>query len=392
MNLKSYNNSLKRLFPKIIKFVYNHMYILWILPINNKKIVFQSFFGERGYADNGKYISEKLLESNDLSIVWLVQKVGDPMFPTKVKQVNRKSIRAIYELATAKIWVNDQRNIWVPPKRSAQTYIMVWHGGVVPIKMVEKDAISELPGEYIKNAITDSKRTDLMIAGSQLDINLIRSSFWYNGDILLSGLPKYDNYFNKESHDNSVVNTYFELNSNDNVFLYAPTFRKEFDASVYKLDYERIIKALHGKFGGVWKCMVRLHPNIKGHLDELKLPGEILDASQYPDTQDLIIRSKIIVSDYSSIVIEGMLAKKNIFLYTPDLDEYLKYDRGMYKNPYELPFSIAKNQSEIEQIICDFDEHKYRKKIEKYMKINKIDKSGTASKQVADFILEKMKK
>lgn len=392
MNKNSYKNNVRRFFSKIIKFIYTHSYFLWILPINKKKIVFQSFFGEHGYADNGKYVTEKLLEYNELSIIWLVQKKDKTTFPNNVKQVNRRSIRAIFELATAKIWVNDQRSVWVPPKRSSQTYIMIWHGGVVPIKMVEKDAERDLPKEYIENAILDSKRTDLMIAGSQLDINLIRKSFWYDGDILLSGLPKYDNYFNEMNHDSSVMNEYFGLNSDDKVFFYAPTFRKLFDANVYKLDYAHIVNGLHEKFGGNWRCIIRLHPNIKDHFSELDLPKEVIDASQYPDTQELIMRSKFVVSDYSSVVIEGMIAKKNVFLYTPDLDEYLMHDRGVYNSPYELPFSIAKNQLEIEQIIYDFDEFEYSKKIENYMRSNKIDMSGTGSQQVADFILKKIRK
>lgn len=391
MNKVKTKNSFRVFFSRIIKFIYTHAYLLWILPINNKKIVFQSFFGEHGYADNGKYITDKLMEYDGLSIIWLVQKKDESIFPNNVKQVNRRSIRALFELATAKVWVNDQRSVWVPPKRRSQTYIMVWHGGVVPIKMVEKDAERHLPKEYIKNAIRDSKRTDLMIAGSQLDINLIRHSFWYDGEILLSGLPKYDNYFKEMKYDNSRINEYFDLNSNDNIFFYAPTFRKEFNKNIYQLDYEQITSALHKKFGGNWKCMIRLHPNIKNRFSELNLPKSVIDASQYSDAQELIMRSEFVVSDYSSTIIEGMLAKKNVFLYTPDLDQYLVNDRGMYNSPYELPFSVAKNQLEVEQIIYKFNKIEYEQKIEAYMISNKIDISGTGSQQITDFILNKLR-
>ena len=43
--------------------------------------------------------------------------------------------------------------------------------------------------------------------------------------------------------------------------LYAPTFRKGHDTSVYDLDTEAVISALKARFGGEWFLLMRLHPH-----------------------------------------------------------------------------------------------------------------------------------
>ena len=48
--------------------------VLYIFPINNKKIVFDNFEG-RGFGDDPKYIAEELLKRNlDFRIIWVARK------------------------------------------------------------------------------------------------------------------------------------------------------------------------------------------------------------------------------------------------------------------------------------------------------------------------------
>ena len=55
-------------------------------------------------------------------------------FPEKINLVNIHSKRALYELATAKLWIDNQRKI--PSikkgleKKEGQFYIQTWHGSL----------------------------------------------------------------------------------------------------------------------------------------------------------------------------------------------------------------------------------------------------------------------
>ena len=120
--------------------IYEHIYKY--LPVDNKKIVFSNFAGNN-YGCNPKYISEELLKENiNCKIVWLIKdlKHFNKDFPPQVKLIDIKSERAIYELATAKIWVDNVRKVNLfkrgLSKKENQKYIQTWHGSL-GIKKIE---------------------------------------------------------------------------------------------------------------------------------------------------------------------------------------------------------------------------------------------------------------
>ena len=82
----------------------------------------------------------------------------------------------MFELATAKVWVD---NIRKPPfvrKRKAQFYVMTWHGGI-GLKKSEKDAIQALRRSYVYSAKNDSRMTDFFLADSDWHYNVYRNAF-----------------------------------------------------------------------------------------------------------------------------------------------------------------------------------------------------------------------
>ena len=52
-----------------------------------------------------------------------------------------------------------------------------------------------------------------------------------------------------------------------------------------------------------------------------------IDATDYPDMQELLAVSDCLISDYSSCIWDYSIMGKPIYLYTPDVDEYDK-ERG----------------------------------------------------------------
>ena len=156
-------------------------YLLRIIPIKKNKIVISSFSG-KGYGSEGSAICNELLKKKyKFDIVWLCDDVKSS-FPAGIRAVRFNTLNSMYELATAKVWIDNRRKDMFIRKRRNQYYIQAWHGNVC-IKKVEKDADS-LPKSYIEKAKSDSKMADIFVSGSKWRDANYRNAFWYDGEIV----------------------------------------------------------------------------------------------------------------------------------------------------------------------------------------------------------------
>ena len=112
-------------------------FICRFIPVDNKKIVFSSYYG-KGYGDNPKYIAEELIKNYSADkLVWLVNDFFDKnSFPKEIIQCKKSSIKGIFHLTTAKIWIDNCRKSFFYKKKN-QYYIQTWHG--FALKRIEKD-------------------------------------------------------------------------------------------------------------------------------------------------------------------------------------------------------------------------------------------------------------
>lgn len=358
-------------------------YLSRIFPIKKNKIVFDSMDGK--FSDNGKYVALELIKlSNKIELIWLADKKFYKDFPQDIKVVNRSSIKKVYELSTAKIWVGNYREPSYVRKRKKQFYINLDHGGTV-LKMVENDAKDTLPKSYIAQAKHDSKLCDLMISDSEFRTKLIPNTYWYKGEILECGLPKAQLLYESDSKLKEKIYSNLKIDLKYKIALYAPTFRSDHNYD-YGFDYIKIERALKEKFGGEWVILRRMHPGIT----DIKFSSDkVMDVSGYADMQELLFVSAILITDYSGTMFE-MLRNTNryVFIYANDMDSY---DRGLYFELSDLPFLIASNIKTLEKNILCFDKKKYQENVSEFIK--KIGlKDSDASKNIAKRILQEISK
>ena len=96
--------------------------LFWIIcrafPVKNNKIVFQSYYG-RGYSDNPKYLAEALRKSGKaLDFVWVTNGREDSAVPDGFRVVRFRGLRYIYEMSTAKVWVDNSRKEYCMKKKN----------------------------------------------------------------------------------------------------------------------------------------------------------------------------------------------------------------------------------------------------------------------------------
>lgn len=363
------------------------IHLFRIFPIKEKKVVFRSYHGTK-YNDHPWYISEALKKKKqDIDIVWLVTE--DVKRDPTVRMVKEWTPRAVYELATAHIWVDNVRKDPWTRKRKGQFYIQAWHGGTA-LKKIEKDAVDKLPNVYKYRALLDSKMADVFISCSHWNTELYKSCFWYEGEIAEIGAPRSDIFYQPFDTVFHKVYKYFNLSDDVKLLVYAPTFRNSENMSCYNIDFNRLVKSLHFRFSGDWKIIVRLHPNMANKQGLIEYSDFVLNGSTYPDINELIVASEFIITDYSSCMFDAMEAKKKVMLYATDIESYMD-ERGTYFTFNELPFTLTTNNDELNDAILGFDEKTFYSNVRLFMKQLGFVNDGYASERVANLIVEQLK-
>lgn len=361
--------------------------LLWqglsFLPKQPKKVVCQSFYG-RGYSDSPRAVADELLRRG-WRVYWVVSDEGQrASLPPEATPILLDSPRAIYHLCTASAWVDNCRKWAYTQKRGRTRYVQTWHG--FPLKRIEGDASGALPADYLKAAKKDSAMCDLFVSNSVFLTELYHRAFWYGGEVLECGFPRNDMLLGPADQAEEKVRRWLGLGTEKHLALYAPTFRKGMELSVYDLDYRRLAEALGKRFGGEWLVLAKLHPNIAEKARELNLdPDYVANASAYPDIQELYLACGAMVTDYSSVMFDYMNTGRPCFLYVNDLEAY-RNDRNFYFDLERLPFVRAENNGELERAVLEFDEAAQQRRIETFCREFGIREDGGAAQAVADWL------
>jgi CDP-ribitol ribitolphosphotransferase len=202
------------------------------------------------------------------------------------------------------------------------------------------------------------------------------------------GLPRMDYYF--ENHDTQKLKNKFckdyGISPDKKIILYAPTFRDEekFNNVFDYLDLEKFNKELSDEY----VLALRLHPKIKNfYKDDISSKGQYIDVSDFESEQELMLLSDMLITDYSSIMIEYAILNRPIVFFTYDLDTYLSHERGFYYDfKKTVPGPIVYTSDELIDVIKnnDFD----KSKISSFVKTQFNEINGQSSKHVVDYLLK----
>lgn len=368
-------------------------YLLRIFPIQKNKVVVSIYTGKR-YDDNQKFMMEELHKlCPETDIVWVKDPQYEYELPEWIRPVRWRSWRWLYEYATAKIWTNNctERDYFV--KRKGQLYVQTWHGGL-GIKKVASDITGERAKRlkqttFFKNA---SDMADVYISNSDHLSVIYRRAFKYHGPIWKCGYPKNDMLVNGNQEFGRKARKELNIPEGNKVLLYAPTWRLRFaekhyvDMNVYNIDMQRLKQALTEKFGGEWTMLIRFHPTllrlyVKGYQEA---HPDVLDVTDYPDMQSLLMATNVTISDYSSCIFDAALRRIPCFTYATDFDQYKNEECGVYYEMEELPFPYATNNDELVQNVKAFDMEDYLKKWDAFTVRMGLNETGHAAKDIAE--------
>ena len=379
----------KYLFSKLCDFAGIFLlYIARLLPLQ-QKIVFNAWAG-RGFCDDPKYILLELLKQKvKAKYIWLVNDLNAEM-PPQVKKVKFGSWLAMYHYVTAEIWIDNTKSSPKPQKRLGQFYLQTWHA-CWGIKNAECAVENRLSHSYIEAAKLDASKTDLMYTNNEPEKQKYENAFWYDGPVINAGSPSLSILFNTPGYIIQKVHYTFNIPMDTKIAIYAPTFRNKFSAEVYLWDYERIIQTIENRFGEKFVFLLRLHPNISSKKLEIKPSAMIKDVTSYLDIYELLAASDVLITDISSTMGFMAFAKKLVFLFAKDFDEYVSSERTLSYPLEKLPFTISHTVDELEKSIVEFDQKNYNDKCDAFMKDIGFHDDGRGAEKICRILVRQLK-
>ena len=201
--------------------------------------------------------------------------------------------------------------------------------------------------------------------------------------IVKYGLPRIDYIKSVVSGDRHeemigrILKVYPQLKNEKKTILYAPTFRKG-----KAVDVQKLIDALGPD---KYNIVIKLHPLYRGKVDRTEGEFDTVIFDEAFSSFDWLSKADIIISDYSSFVIESSLADKPLYIYAYDLEEYevntgLNIDFAaepvapyVFRDAVELAEAIYKNDYDVEIL------HAFR---DRYIDID----TSNCTAALADFI------
>ncbi|MEW4309157.1 CDP-glycerol glycerophosphotransferase family protein [Rossellomorea marisflavi] len=248
-------------------------------------------------------------------------------------------IRSVYHLATAKIVFVDNYYGFLAKSdfRPEVECIQLWHANGAIKKFGFEDPLITGRGQRAKQRFADVyKRFSKVAIGSEAMGQIFSKAFHVKEDrFMKTGIPRTDLFFEEKKQEKALkkVHTAYPQLAGKKVILYAPTYREQglTDAEM-KLD----LTMLAQQFRGEYILLIRLHPAIR---NQFKIPSGlkefVVDASLYRNMNELLLRTDLLITDYSSIPFEFSLLKRPIIFFMYDLEAY-EQERGIWNEFKEL--------------------------------------------------------
>lgn len=371
---------MKKLGYWLFAYIFN---ICRIFPVKRQKVV---LFNGHNHGLNGNLLEirkEIIRREPETKFVFRSKRdmfAGRGVFG-KVKGIFSFFFVLPYHMATSqRIFLNDNflpLGYCIPSRRTQ--IVQLWHGAGAFKKFglsIEDD--EEVQAQVIK---ANSRITHLFVTSKKV-IPFYQEAFCVPKErIYVTGISITDVYDREESAKEAKQRFYskYPYLKDKKILLYTPTFRQSTEENVGIMKHFPI-EQIHDKLGKEWVILVKLHP--KYPVDNIVESDYCYNVTGYSQIIDLFFVSDVLITDYSSTIVEYVLLDKPIILYAFDLD---RYDRGFYRD-YEstVPGIVACNKDELlEAIMIDQKDSNKRRD---FIRLQYDYRDGESSKRIMDVL------
>lgn len=323
--------------------------------VEQNKAIFHAYLGEQS-TDSSKALSQYLLDNRpEIDVVWATKSPAVSV-PDGARQVTINSRRWYRELATAGVIVH---NIYFDPwfkVREGQRFIQTWHG--TPLKTINHSYWKGIGRKraWIERMDAQAEQWTYLLSPSPYYSSIVAPESGFKGELLELGYPRNDKLFpsSASAQKRLEVRQLFGIRDDQYAVLYAPTWRDSLSSRSWTA--ERVDYLNPGEFasslGEDFVFMFRGHGhNARAGAAE-NFDSGALDVTHYSDINDLYLAADVIVSDYSSVMFDAVVAQKPLVFFTPDLAEYEASPRGVYLDIREVaPGPLLQTESALVSLL-----------------------------------------
>ncbi len=294
--------------------------------------VLYSSFNGRQYSDSPRAILEELVRREaPLDHLWVVRDARCRV-PDGV-QVVREGSRDYFEaLARSRFVVfNDHFPDWFA-RRDGQTCVQTWHG--TPFKRLGFDVsdMRRTVRRFQRGWERQVANWQYVVSPNAFATPILRRAYAIEGEMLETGYPRVDVLAGGDRDElGRRLREQLGIPPDKRTVLYAPTYRDHVvdRRGRYRLELELDVDRLRGAVGDDTVILFRKHHYIPDPAPATP-DGFVRDVSSFPDGTELMLAADVLVTDYSSMMVDFANTGRPMLFHTYDLDAYRDEIRGFY--------------------------------------------------------------
>lgn len=339
------------------KIVYAAYYYLGNFFINllklflkpDKHLVLFVCYGGRSFEDSPKEIYEEMKKDHRFDEF---KKVWAFIHPEKFDIPDNEKIKIdsfqYYKIALkARIWITNVSITRGMRFDGIHTLSLnSWHGTAI------KHIGADITGDEVFKRRGSGRIADIMLGQGEYDVKVYSSAFCLpEKDVIVTGFPRNDSLVRDNNKAKiAELRKKMSIPEGKKVILYAPTYRdyeknEEKDIVLkppFNLDYWK------SELEDEYVLFVRAHMAVIKVLS-LQENEFVRDYSSYPNLNELLLVTDLLISDYSGILFDYSILGRPVFCYTYDYDKYVKV-RGVYMDVRNVLPSYNEENELIEAI------------------------------------------
>lgn len=286
-----------------------------------------------------------------------------------------------YKNITSRVIVTDDYDRYLRhfQLRKSQRVVQLWHACGAFKKFGQRGTNMSITADNAYHAqynivsVSSDKIRGIYADAFNIDVHKVKAL----------GCPRTDAFYHEQQIEQTkekVYQTYPEFRDRY-VIIYAPTFRDIGDDRTHfkpELDFDRLSRELlPGQMFIVCPHPIMRNKIVEKKYDNIKVVRDF-------STNDMMLVSDMLITDYSSVIFEYVLLRKPIAFYCYDL---LNYNRGFYLNyPDDLPGDVYENQNDLTSYLRSEDKDKLTEKYDRFIENYMSACDGHSCERIAEMI------